>query len=166
MTDVERAELVRLTKRVRVNGALAFRAGWSWRARTIGPTPRWRAYRTTNATVGKWRTRFIARRLEGLYDEPRVGAPRTVSDDAVEAVIVQTLETTPAGATHWSTRTMAQKAGISHTLVGRIWRTFGLKPHLTQFFKMLPDPQLVEKVRDIIRLLYESADECGGVRCG
>src|SRR5918995_5082322 len=125
VTDVERAELVRLTKRVRVNRALAFRARLVLAcAENLTDTAVARRYRTTNATVGKWRTRFIARRLEGLYDEPRVGAPRTVSDDAVEAVIVQTLETTPAGATHWSTRTMAQKAGISHTLVGRIWRTF------------------------------------------
>jgi transposase len=87
-----------------------------------------------------------------LYDEPRVGAPRTVSDADVEAVVVRTLETTPTGATHWSTRTMAEKAGISHTLVGRIWRTFGLKPHLTRSFKMSPDPQLVEKVRDVVGL--------------
>jgi transposase len=121
VTDVERAALVRLTKRVRVNRALAFRARLVLAcADNIADTAVARRYRTTNATVGKWRTRFIARRLEGLYDEPRVGAPRTVADDAVEAVIVQTLETTPAGATHWSTRTMAQKAGISHTLVGRI----------------------------------------------
>jgi len=109
-----------------------------------------RRYRTTNATVGKWRTRFIVRRLDGLYDEPRVGAPRTVSDADVETVVVRTLETTPTAATRWSTRTMAEKAGISHTLVGRIWRTFGLKPHLTRSFKMSPDPQLVEKVRDVV----------------
>jgi transposase len=87
-----------------------------------------------------------------LYDEPRVGAPRTVSDEAVEAVIVQTLETLPAGATHWSTRTMAAKAGMSHTMVGRIWRTFGLKPHVMRSFKLSPDPQLVEKVRDVVGL--------------
>jgi transposase len=153
VTDVERADLVRLTKRVRVNRALAFRARLVLAcAEPLSDTTVARRYRTTNATVGKWRTRFITRRLEGLYDEPRVGAPRTVSDDAVEAVIVQTLETTPAGATHWSTRTMAQKAGISHTLVGRIWRTFGLKPHLTRSFTMSPDPQLVDKVRDVVGL--------------
>jgi transposase len=70
-----------------------------------------RRYRTTNATVGKWRQRFIDGRLDSHYDEPRVGAPRTISDEAVEAVIVKTLETTPPGETHWSTRTMAAKAG-------------------------------------------------------
>ena len=148
VTEAERVELRRLATRIRVNRALAFRAQIVLAcAEALTDTAVARRYRTTNATVGKWRTRFIARRLEGLYDEPRVGAPRTVSDETVEAVIVQTLVKTPVGATHWSTRTMAEKAGISHTLVGRIWRTFGLKPHLTRSFKMLPDPQPVENVR-------------------
>ena len=111
-----------------------------------------RRLRTTNQTVGKWRSRFIESRLDGLYDEPRVGGPRKISDEAVEAVIVQTLETTPKGHTHWSTRKMAKKAGISHTMVGQIWRTFGLKPHVTRSFKMSPDPQLVQKVRDVVGL--------------
>ena len=87
-----------------------------------------------------------------LYDEPRVGAPRVVSDEAVEAVIVKTLETTPKGETHWSTRTMAKAAGMSHTMVGRIWRTFGLQPHVTESFKLSPDPQLVAKIRDVVGL--------------
>src|SRR5438552_1350344 len=132
VTDVERTELVRLTKRAHVNRSLAFRARLVL-ACIDAPTDTAvaRRYRTTNATVGKWRTRFIERRLEGLYDEPRVGAPRTVYDVAVEAVVVKTLETTPKGETHWSTRTMAAKAGMSHTMIGRIGRTFGLKPHLT-----------------------------------
>jgi transposase len=109
-------------------------------------------HRTTGQTVGKWRRRFIEHRLDGLYDEPRVGGPRSVSDEEVEAVIVKTLETKPDGQTHWSTRTMAAKAGLSHTMVGRIWRTFGLKPHLTRSFKLSPDPQLVAKVRDVVGL--------------
>jgi hypothetical protein len=75
------------------------------------------------------------RRLEGLYDEPRVGAPRTISDEQIEAIIVKTLETTPPGETHWSTRSMAKAAGVSHTLVGRIWRTFRLQPHRTEVSK-------------------------------
>jgi transposase len=111
-----------------------------------------RRHRTTNHTVGKWRRRFIESRLDGLYDEPRVGGPRTISDEEVEAVIVKTLETTPKGETHWSTRTMAKKTGMSHTMIGKIWRTFGLKPHIAHSFKMSPDPQLVEKVRDIVGL--------------
>lgn len=95
-----------------------------------------RRHRTTNQTVGKWRRRFVEHRLAGLYDEPRVGGPRTIPDAAVETVIVRTLETTPKSATHWSTRTMAAKAGMSHAMIGKIWRTFGLKPHLTRSFKL------------------------------
>src|SRR6266849_9149833 len=131
VTDVERTELVRLTKRAHVHRLLAFRARLVL-ACADAPTDTAvaRRHRTTNTTMGKWRKRFIERRLEGLLDEPRVGGPRTVSDEAVEAVIVKTLETTPKGETHWSTRTMAAKAGLSYTMVGRIWRTFGLKPHV------------------------------------
>jgi len=104
------------------------------------------------ATVGKWRNRFVERRLDGLHDEPRPGKPRTIGDDDVERVIVKTLETTPPGETHWSTRGMAKAAGISHTMVGRIWRTFRLQPHRTESFKISPDPQLVDKVRDVVGL--------------
>jgi transposase len=153
VADGERAELVRLTKRAHVNRSLAFRARVVLAcADGVTDTAVARRHRTTNTTVAKWRTRFIERRLEGLYDEPRVGAPRTISDEDVEAVIVKTLETTPKGETHWSTRTMAAKAGMSHTMVGRIWRTFGLKPHVTRSFKISPDPQLVAKVRDVVGL--------------
>lgn len=153
VTEDERRELVRLTKRAHVNRALAFRARLVLAcADAIPNTAVARRHRTSNATVGKWRTRFVERRLDGLYDEPRIGAPRTVSDEAVEAVIVKTLETLPKGETHWSTRTMATKAGLSHTMVGRIWRSFGLKPHITRSFKISPDPQLVEKVRDVVGL--------------
>ena len=153
VTDIERAELVRLTKRAHVNRLLAFRARLVLAcAGKASNTAVARRHRTTDATVGKWRTRFIEHRLEGLYDEPRVGGPRTISDAAVEAVIVKTLETTPKGETHWSTRTMAAKAGMSHTMIGRIWRTFGLKPHVTESFKISPDPQLVDKIRDVIGL--------------
>jgi|SRR5688572_19253735 len=110
VTDLERVELVRLTKRAPMSRALAFRARLVLACAAATDTAVAR-YLTTNATVGKWRGRFIARRLEGLYDEPRVGAPRTITDAEVEAVIVKTLETTPAGETHWSTRTMAAKSG-------------------------------------------------------
>ncbi len=153
VTDPERSELVRLTNRAHVNRLLAFRARLVLAcADGATNTTVARRHRTTNATVGKWRRRFVERRLTGLYDEPRVGGPRTISDEEVEAVIVKTLETTPKGETHWSTRTMAAKAGMSHTMVGRIWRTFGLKPHVTASFKISPDPQLVDKVRDVVGL--------------
>jgi transposase len=153
VTDEERRTLLRLTQRTRANRALAFRARLVLACADGMPdTAVARRYRTKNATVGKWRHRFIARRLEGLYDEPRVGAPRQISDDAVEAVIVNTLETKPVAETHWSTRAMAAKAGLSHSTIGRIWRTFGLKPHRTDSFKISPDPQLIEKVRDVVGL--------------
>lgn len=156
VTASERAELERLTKRAHVNRLLAFRARLVLAcADTATNTVVARRHRTTNATVGKWRTRFITGRLAGLYDEPRVGGPRTISDAEVEAVVVQTLESTPPGETHWSTRTMAAKAGLSHTMVGRIWRTFGLKPHVSESFKLSPDPQLVDKVRDVVGLYMD-----------
>lgn len=153
VSDVERAELGRLRRRAHVNRHLAFRARLVLAcADESSNTIVARRLRTTNQTVGKWRMRFIATRLDGLYDEPRVGGPRTISDAQVEAVIVTTLETTPKGATHWSTRGMAAKVGMSHAMIGKIWRTFGLQPHRTQSFKLSPDPQLVDKVRDVVGL--------------
>lgn len=153
VSDVERVELLRLTKRAHVNRHLAFRArivlACASESSNLVVADR---LRTTNQTVGKWRMRFIESRVEGLHDEPRVGGPRTISDDDVEAVIVKTLESKPKGETHWSTRKMAEKAGMSHTMVGRIWRAFGLQPHITRSFKISPDPQLVEKVRDVVGL--------------
>jgi transposase/transposase-like protein len=153
ITEDERAELVRLTKRTRTNRDLAFRARL---VLACADEPSnlvvARRHRCIPHTVGKWRSRFIRDRLEGLYDEPRVGGPRKISDEQVEALVVKTLETKPKGHTHWSTRKMAEKAGMSHTMVGRIWRTFGLKPHISRTFKISPDPQLVEKVRDVVGL--------------
>jgi len=115
-------------------------------------------------TVRKWRNRFVEQRLNGLLDEPRPGAPRTVSDDAVEMVIVKTLEETPSDATHWSTRSMAKSTGMSQSAVSRIWRAFGLKPHLVDTFKLSPDPLFVEKVRDIVGL-YVNPPEAALVLC-
>jgi transposase len=102
--------------------------------------------------VTKWRSRFVLDRLDGLHDEPRPGAPRTIGDDDVEALIVKTLEETPVDATHWSTRSMAKATGMSQSAVSRIWRAFGLKPHLVETFKLSPDPLFVDKVRDIVGL--------------
>jgi transposase len=116
------------------------------------------------ATVSKWRGRFAARRLEGLADEPRPGVPRTITDEAVEQVITKTLETTPRDATHWSTRSMARATGMSQTAVSRIWRAFGLKPHLVQTWKLSTDPQFIEKVRDIVGL-YLNPPEAAVVLC-
>jgi transposase len=115
-------------------------------------------------TVGRWRRRFAARRLDGLHDEPRPGAPRTISDRDVEQVVIATLETTPKGATHWSTREMAKHVGVSHSTVGRIWRAFGLAPHRTETFTLSKDPLFVDKVRDIVGL-YLNPPERAVVLC-
>ena len=148
----ERDELVRLTKRAHVNRAIAFRARIILACCGATNSAVAAQLRTTNQTVCKWRKRFVRDRLTGLYDEPRVGAPRSISDDEVEAVIVKTLETMPKGRTHWSTRTMAAHVGMSHSTVGRVWRAFGLKPHLIQSFKLSNDPQFVAKLRDVVGL--------------
>ena len=116
------------------------------------------------ATVSKWRGRFAERRLDGLHDEPRPGKPRTISDREVERVIVKTLEETPADATHWSTRSLAKATGMSQSAVSRIWRAFGLKPHLVESFKLSPDPQFIDKVRDIVGL-YLNPPEAAVVLC-
>ena len=106
-------------------------------------------------TVSKWRRRFAAERLDGLVDAPRPGAARRIGDDVVEAVVVETLETAPADATHWSTRSLAAKHGISRQTVSEIWRAFGLKPWRTDGFKVSPDPELVEKIRDLVGLYID-----------
>jgi transposase len=116
------------------------------------------------ATVGKWRGRFAARRLEGLVDEPRPGAPRTITDEQVERVITMALEETPTDATHWSTREMARATGMSQTAIVRIWRAFGLKPHLDEAWKLSTDPQFIDKVRDIVGL-YLNPPEAAVVLC-
>jgi transposase len=108
--------------------------------------------------VGKWRARFLQKRLEGLYDEQRPGAPRKISDDQIEQVVIQTLESTPRGQTHWSTREMGKKTGLSRMAISRIWRAFGLQPHRTESFKLSPDPLLIEKVRDIVGLYMNPPD--------
>jgi transposase len=109
-------------------------------------------------TVGKWRARFVECRLNGLHDEPRPGGPRSIDDDDVERLIVKTLEETPRDATHWSTRSMAHATGMSQSAVSRIWRAFGLKPHLVDSFKLSPDPLFIDKVRDIVGLYLNPPD--------
>ena len=112
----------------------------------------------TGATVCKWRERFRVQRLEGLLDEPRPGAPRTITDAEVEEVVTQTLESMPDQSTHWSTRQMAHKTGLSQTAIVRIWHAFGLQPHRVENFKFSKDPLFVEKVRDIVGLYLNPPD--------
>lgn len=105
-----------------------------------------------NQTVGKWRERFASDRLAGLVDAPRSGTPRTISDEKVEEVLTKTLEGPPENRTHWSRRQMAKRTGIGQDSVGRIWRTFGVKPHVVDGFKLSKDPMFTEKVRDVVGL--------------
>jgi transposase len=125
--------------------------------------------RTTNKTIAAhlgisrqsvitWRQRFAAHRLDGLVDAPRSGAPRRVGDEAVEQMITLTLEAQPTGATHWSTRDMARKVGMSQTMVSRVWRAFGLQPHRSETFKLSRDPAFVDKVRDVVGLYLNPPD--------
>src|SRR5512132_1541814 len=112
----------------------------------------------TGATVGKWRERFREFGLDGLLDEPRVGAPRKITDRQIEQVVTRTLESMPANSTHWSTRLMAAETGLSQNAIVRIWRAFGLQPHRVENFKFSKDPQFVEKVRDIVALYMNPPD--------
>lgn len=157
LSDVERQTLVSWSRRAKTAQALALRARIVLAcadgadntevAQQLGIWPQ---------TVGKWRARFVADRLEGLADEPRPGAPRKIGDEQVEAVIVKTLEEAPTnGDTHWSTRSMAAATGMSQTAISRIWRAFGLKPHQVQSWKLSTDPQFIEKVRDIVGLYLD-----------
>lgn len=112
----------------------------------------------TMPTVGKWRKRFLEDRLEGLVDEPRPGAPRSVLDRQVEEVVTRTLESKPEAATHWSTRGMAKATGLSQSTITRVWQAFGLKPHRAETFKLSTDPLFVEKVRDVVGLYLNPPD--------
>jgi transposase len=156
----ERRALERWARRRTTAQALALRARIVLRSATGASNKDVaRELRVTQQTVGKWRRRFIERRLEGLLDEPRPGASRRVGDDQVEQVVVRTLEQAPRGATHWSTRRMARETGLSQSTISRIWRAFGLKPHRSKHFKLSPDPLFVEKVRDIVGLYLAPPDK-------
>lgn len=122
-----------------------------------------RKRQVTLATVGKWRQRFVAKRLSGLGDAPRPGQPRKITDAQVEAVVTKTLESLPKEATHWSTRSMAKASGLTQNAIVRIWRAFGLKPHLQENFKFSSDPFFVEKVRDIVGLYLNPPEQTRAV---
>lgn len=156
LTEAERKELVALTLRRKTAQALALRARIVL-ACAQGEDSRVVAarQRVSEQTVCKWRGRFVAQRMEGLLDAPRSGAPRSIDDARVDAVIARTLESVPSAATHWSTRTMAHAMGMSQTAISRIWRAFGLQPHRQETFKLSTDPMFVDKVRDIVGLYLD-----------
>ena len=159
ITADERETLERWTRRASTAQALAQRARLILSCAAGKTNTRVaQELRLTKQTVGKWRTRFVTKRLDGLLDEPRPGAPRTVTDADVEAVLTRTLETKPPDATHWSTRAMAQACGLSRNTIHRIWRAFALQPHRTETFKLSKDPLFIEKVRDIVGLYLHPPD--------
>ena len=159
LTADERTTLAGWARRRTTAQALALRARIVLQAADGDSNTRIaRRERVVNATVGKWRSRFLEKRLEGLLDEPRPGVPRTITDAEVEALIITTLESTPRAATHWSTRTMAKAVGLSQSSISRIWRAFGLQPHRVETFKLSKDPQFVDKTRDIVGLYLDPPD--------
>ena len=157
--EAERAELEGWSRRRRTAQGLASRARIVLRAAAgLSNTAIAAELGIAKHTVGKWRERFARGRLDGLRDEPRSGAPRTVTDERVAELLVRTLEATPEGATHWSTRSMAAACGLSPATVQRVWRAFGLRPHRTETFKLSSDPEFAEKVRDIVGLYLAPPD--------
>src|SRR3954453_13870903 len=182
LSDDERATLERWARRPTTGQALALRCRIVLGAAdgTLNQDIA-RELKCNPVTVGKWRTRFAAKRLDGLIDEPRPGQPRKITDELVERVIVATLEEAPpSGATQWSTRSMAQRVGLNQTAISRVWRTFGLnphrgvglnhkafpriwrpfglKPHRVEDFKLSTDPQFIDKVRDVVGLYLNPPD--------
>jgi len=165
LTDEERAQLKAWARRPKSAQALAMRSRIVLEAAEGGSNVDVAArLGVDRSTVGKWRSRFAAQRLEGLLDEPRPGRPRTITDEQVEAVVTKTLESTPYNATHWSTRSMAAESGLTQSAVSRIWRAFGLQPHRQDTWKLSKDPQFVDKVKDVVGL-YLAPPERAVVLC-
>jgi transposase len=162
LSDVERSALEGMVRRRSTPQALALRARivlacaeLDDEGLPVSTKPVAEELGVTRQTVANWRRRFLADRLEGLSDEPRTGRPRTVSDEQVAELLALTLEQKPKGATHWSTRAMASRTGLSQSTVSRIWRAFGLQPQRSESFKLSTDPFFVEKVHDVVGLYLD-----------
>jgi transposase len=156
VSPAQMAELERIARQSRGSRSASFRARiileCSARASNAAVATK---LRTTGFTVGLWRNRFIANGIAGLGDEPRPGAPREIGDDKIERVVRLTLEKTRKGATHWSSRMLAARTGLSQSTISRVWRAFGLKPHRMEGFQLSSDPLLIDKVRDIVGLYLD-----------
>ena len=156
LSSAEQEQLLAFTRRRKTAQALALRARIVLAcAQGVDNKVVAARQRVTQQTVSKWRTRFVEHRLDGLLDAPRSGAPRSIGDSRIDAVIAKTLESVPSDATHWSTRSMARAMQVSQTAVSRIWRAFGLQPHRQETFKLSTDPLFVQKVRDIVGLYLD-----------
>lgn len=160
LSDEEEAELKRWRRRRNTISGLHFRAGIVLDcARGYSGEEIAERHNTSQQTVTKWRRRFAGGRLEGLSDAPRSGQPRRHDDDRVQEVLETTLNRRPKNATHWSVRSLAEDIGIPRDFVHRVWRAFGLKPHLSKSFKLSTDPHFVEKVRDVVGLYLDPPDK-------
>ena len=160
ITAEERESLERWTRRLKTGQALAQRARIILESASgKSNTEIARRLRITKQIVGKWRTRFLTKRLDGLLDEPRPGTPRRLSDAEVERVLTMTLESAPKNATHWSTRSLAAACGLSRSSVHRVWQAFALAPHRSESFKLSTDPLFIDKVRDIVGLYLNPPDK-------
>ena len=165
LTEDERAQLEAWARRPKSAQFLAMRARIVLAAADgLGNTAIAMKLGIALSSARKWRSRFLALRLDGLTDEPRPGRPRTVTDEQVEAVITRTLESTPPNATHWSTRSLAAELGLSQSAVTRIWRAFALQPHRQDSWKLSRDPLFTGKVRDVVGL-YLNPPERAVVLC-
>ena len=165
LSDAEKKELQRLSRRRVISAMMGLRArAILMCAEGTDSKSVAQGLGVSEHAVGKWRRRFLEKRLDGLLDEPRVGRPRKVTDERVEQLIVETLESTPRAATHWSTREMARRSGLSTMTISRIWRAYGLQPHRAETFQLSKDPQLIDKVRDIVGL-YLSPPANAAVFC-
>lgn len=153
LSPEQKQEVERLARRYRTDRGVAFRARIVLLSSQQRPAAEIaRTLRACLETVYRWQRRFRAGGIDALYDESKPGAPRKISDDKIEEVVVKTLQSRPREATHWSTRLMAKKVGLSQSAISRIWRTFGLKPHRASTFTLSQDPLFVEKVRDVVGL--------------